>query len=140
MVVLIYLLCGEMVLVLRLVVVEPVGRANVLRLLCFFFEPAGYRICKLGLVAHALGEGDVRRPEAVPVEQFTQRPQTLQLARTVDPVARPGAGRLDQAHALEITQHSSRPSGRLRCLVDRKPVQRGGTLPQLCQGWPTACA
>src|SRR6476659_3275487 len=128
------LLCREKCLVLPLLVVEPVGRANVLWLCRLLLEPAGYRILELGLVAHALGECDVRWPEAVPVEQLAQRAQALQLGRAVDPVARPGAGRLDQAHGLEIAQHASRPPGRLSRLVDRESVQRRGTLPQPCQG------
>src|SRR3954451_20637342 len=109
---------------LLLLVVEPVRRADVLRLFWFLGEPAGYRILELGLLAHALGKRDVRRPKAVPVEQLAQRAQALKLSGPVDPVARPVSWRLDQAHALEITHHSRRPTGRLGCLVDREPLHR----------------
>src|SRR4051794_753947 len=118
------LLCSEQFLVLALLIIEPVGRTHVLRLGCLFLEPTGYRILELGLVAQALGERNVRRPKAVPVEQLPQRPQTLELGGAVDPVARPGAGRLDQAHGLQIPQHSRRPTGRLSGFIDRQAVQK----------------
>src|SRR4051812_3561877 len=129
-----FLLCREKLLVLPLLVIEPVGRADALRLVCLCFEPAGYRILELGLVTHPLREGDIRRPKAMPVEQVAERAQPLQLTGAVDPVARPVAGRLDEAHGLQITQHPRRPPGRLSRLVDREPVHRPRTLPKMCQG------
>src|SRR3954451_12235115 len=126
------LLCSEKLFVLLLLVVEPVGRADVLRLCRLLFEPTGYRILELGLVAHALGKCTAQRPKAGPVGQRAWRAQTLQLGRAVDPVARPGSGRLDQAHGLEVPQHARRPAGRLGGLVDREPILQGREPYQRC--------
>src|SRR5215210_5361229 len=76
----------------------------------------------------ALGERHIGQRAVEPGEQLAQRTQTLQLAGPEDAVALRRARRLDQAGALYVAQHSRRPAGRLRCLVDREPLHRGPKL------------
>src|SRR3954452_22491345 len=124
-----FLLCDEKSLMLLLLVVEPVGRTHVRWPLRLLLEPAGHLVLQIGLGAHALRERDVRRAEPVPVEQLAQRPKALELGRSVDPVARPVAGRLDEADALEVPQHPRRPTGRLSGLVNREPLLHAAAQP-----------
>ncbi|CAB5035290.1 unannotated protein [freshwater metagenome] len=82
------------------------------------FQPTINRPTKWFVTAQSQREGDVSEANLVFSQQLSQRAQPLQLAGTVLAVAGLGAGRLNQADALDVAQHSRRPTGRLRGFVD----------------------
>src|SRR4051794_29788922 len=104
--------CGdaEQSLVLLLFPGEPVIRGDALRAPRGSLEPCVDRLLELVLLAHALGECDVGEAAVEAVQKLAQRPQPLELLGPELAVAGPGARGLDQAHALEVAQHSRRPA------------------------------
>ena len=55
-------------------------------------------------------------------EQLGERPELVQLAEPVESVARGGAGRYDEAEALEVAEHARRPAGAPRRLSHLEPL------------------
>src|SRR6478609_5374102 len=113
---------GQQLLMLGLLEAQPVVVLDVVGPASLAGEPAGYGLAKLLIALDPRGERHVGEPELEPVEQLLQRPQALQLGRPVQAVARRGAPRADEPRALHVAEHSRRPAGRLRRLVDRQTV------------------
>src|SRR3954453_7110274 len=125
----------EQALVLLLLPAQPVRGGDALRPPGRCVEPAVERVAQLAVLAQPLGERDVGEAAVEALEQLLQGAQALELLRTEDAVAGARAGRLDQADALEVAEHSRRPACGLRRLVDRQGAgHRPTTLTEVCQG------
>ena len=74
------------------------------------------------LAPQAQREGEIGQPDLVLVQQLAERSQALQLGRAVEPVAGGRALGLNEADALHVAEHASRPAGRLRRFVDGQRV------------------
>jgi hypothetical protein len=113
-------------MVLLLLPAEPVALLHAFRALGRRFEPSVDRLADLLVVAQPLGERHVRERAVEPGQQLAQGAEALQLARAEHAIPRAGPVGLDQADALQVAEHSRRPSGGLGCLVDRQAVGHPG--------------
>src|SRR5262249_45874187 len=94
--------CDEQPLVLALLPVERVDAASV--------QPALKLGPEVGLAPEPRRERDLAEVDAEPPSQLAQRPQLVQLAQAVLPVARTCALRHDEPGRLEVTKHPRRPA------------------------------
>src|SRR3954468_15465354 len=112
----------EQTLLLLLLPAQPVTLLDALGTLCGRFEPGVDRLAHPLFLAQPLGERDVRERAVEPGQQLAQGPETLQLARSEHAIARVCPVRLDQPDALQVAEHSRRPTGGLGRLVDSQAV------------------
>src|SRR5205823_7608814 len=97
-------------------------------------EPAVDRPAKLRLAPEPCGEHEIRDLEAEPPAELGERLELVQLAEAVEPVAGGGAGRDDEAEALEVAEHARRPR-RALCRLAHLQGIHSPTLTRTCQGW-----
>src|SRR3954447_7496792 len=113
---------GQQLLVLVLLPAQPVAGRYLGGPLRLGLEPRLDRAAHLVVAPQAQGEPDVSEADLVLRQQLAQGPQALELRGAVQAVARRGARRLDEADALDVSQHARRPARGLGGLVDGEGV------------------
>src|SRR3954469_20253825 len=102
-------------------VARPQDRGEIVRA----GEPVVDGAPELWLAAQPRREHEVRDLEVEGPPQLGERPELVQLAKAVTPVAGRGAARDDEPEALEIAEHPRRPARVRPRLPDlQKPVHR----------------
>ena len=85
-------------------------------------QPAFNRGVQQGLATQSCREGDVGELDPELATQPAERTKLIQLAQSVEAVAGPGSLGDDETSVFEVTEHASRPPGRLRRRSDSQAV------------------
>jgi hypothetical protein len=108
--------------VLVLLEAQPVAGGDVVGALRLRLEPGVDGSPQLGVGAQTLGEALLAQADVEVLQQLAQRAQALELGGAVEPLAALRARGVEQADALDVTQHAGRPARRLGRLVDGEGV------------------